>query len=181
MSVALEDRLRIVMGDITRLEVDAIVTAANEDLCGGGGVDGAVHAAAGPELVAASRALAPCPAGSARITPAFNLNVDFVIHAVGPVFRDLTTDSPTLASAYQSALSLAADNKAGHLAFPCISTGVYGFPRGPACDVATRAVIDWLRQSAVPETVTFCCFQLEDAALYRSRLRALGVVLLERT
>ena len=177
MSNSLHDRIRVVVDDITRLNVDAVVTAANEALRGGGGVDGAVHAAAGPELVAAARPLAPCPAGGAKITPGFNLSADFVIHAVGPVFREMVTDSVTLSSTYRAALQLAVDNQIQRLAFPCISTGVYGFPRGPACDVATTTVMEWLTQQTTPELVVFCCFSADDGDLYRRRLTQLGVEL----
>ena len=175
MGTSLASRIHLVIGDITRLAVDAIVTAANEALRGGGGVDGAVHRAAGPDLVAASRALAPCPAGSARITPGFNLDARYVIHAVGPVFRDLTEDKATLASAYHAALQLCIENDVDHIAFPCISTGVYGFPKDAACQIATDTVTRWLGQHAVPSAVTFCCFAAEDAELYRQRLAELGI------
>ncbi len=175
MTLELETRIRIVLGDITLVEAEAIVTAANRDLVGGGGVDGAVHDAAGPQLVAASRAVAPCPAGSARITGAFNLACRFVIHAVGPIFRDLDRDSPVLASCYNSALSLAAEHGIRSVAFPCISTGAYGFPHDGACDVAIDAVVGWLRTHDVPERVTFCCFEQPDFARYRERLTELGV------
>ena len=174
MTHPLEARIRLVVGDITKLDVDAVVTAANEALAGGGGVDGAVHAAAGHKLVAASRALAPCPAGNAKITPGFELDVDFVIHAVGPVYRDLDEDTATLLSTYRSALGLASENGVTHVAFPCISTGVYGFPAGPACCLAIDAVMRWMQDHAKPEIVTFCCFTPEDAELYRRRLEELG-------
>lgn len=175
MSNLLQTRIQVVVDDITRLDVDGVVTAANQSLRGGGGVDGAVHAAAGPELVAASQPLAPCPAGSAKITPGFNLSADFVIHAVGPVFRDLQADSATLRSTYRSALALAAEHQINRVAFPCISTGVYGFPGRPACDIATATVIQWLQEQAAPELVVFCCFSHNDGDLYRRRLQELGI------
>lgn len=163
-------RIELVVGDITRVEVDCIVTAANEELRGGGGVDGAVHRAAGPELVAASRALAPCRAGEARITPGFRLAAKYVIHAVGPVFRDLEKDGPLLASAYRSALQLAAGQGVRRIAFPCISTGVYGFPKQPACDIAVSTTKKWLAANDQPEQVVFCCFGQDDYDLYFQRL-----------
>jgi O-acetyl-ADP-ribose deacetylase (regulator of RNase III) len=176
MTVPLESRIRLVVGDITRLDVGAIVTAANQALAGGGGVDGAVHNAAGPELVESLRAVAPCPAGSARITPGFNLDAKFVIHAVGPIFHELSADSATLASTYRSSLALAAENDIAQIALPCISTGVYGFPKRPACEIAIRTVLTWLRSHAKPEVVVFCCYQDADATLYRERLEELGML-----
>ena len=176
----IENRIRLFRGDITTVDADAIVTAANQALCGGGGVDGAVHAAAGPQLLTASLAVAPCPAGSARITDGFNLSARFVIHAVGPIFNDLETDSVILAATYESALVLAAENGVRSLVFPCISTGVYGFPHHAACDIATTTVTQWLRAHDLPEFVTFCCFGRQDFARYRERLQELGVVLDDR-
>lgn len=176
MNNTLASRVRLVLGDITTVDCDAVVTAANEALCGGGGVDGAVHGAAGPELVRASLALAPCPAGDARITDGFRLAARFVIHAVGPIFRDLAVDSQTLANAYTASLLLAAENKVESVAFPCISTGVYGFPAEPARDVAIEAVVSWLRSNALPKTVTFCCYESQDYSRYEERLDELGLL-----
>ena len=176
MTSSLEGRIRLVQGDITRVEAEAIVTAANKALRGGGGVDAAVHRAAGPRLVEASMAQAPCPAGKARITDAFDLAARFVIHAVGPIFHDLEGDSSTLASAYRSALTLAAENDAHSIAFPCISTGVYGFPPDAACVIATDTVLDWLKDNDIPESVTFCCFSEADYKRYKWRLEELGLV-----
>ena len=141
-------RIKLVRGDITAMrDVDAIVTAANTPLRGGGGVDGAVHAAAGPQLLAACRALAPCPAGSAVVTPAFDLApVQWVIHAVGPRYRGLE-DAPVLASAYRSALTRAEEVGARSVAFPSISTGVYGYPDEDAAYVSVGAL--WGVESTV--------------------------------
>jgi len=175
MTIPIESRIRLFRGDITSLQLDAIVTAANESLCGGGGVDGAVHNAAGPELLHASMALAPCPAGCTRITGAFNLNAKFVIHAVGPIFRDLETDRETLWQTYNSSLSIAAENGVGSIAFPCISTGAFGFPAKDACEVAIQSVLKWFRGNDNPEHVTFCCFEQEDHTLYEQRLGELGL------
>lgn len=163
-------RIQLVQGDITQLEADAIVTAANSALRGGGGVDGAVHRAAGPQLVEASMALAPCPAGEARITSGFNLAAKYVIHTVGPVFSDLDTDSITLAAAYRSSLKLAAAHDVQRIAFPCISTGVYGFPQADACAIAVRTVLAWLESNDRLEQVIFCTFLPEDYALYQQIL-----------
>lgn len=165
-------RIQIVQGNIVDLEgVDALVTAANEGLLGGGGVDGAIHDAAGPELLRACREVAPCPTGQARITPAFSLNATWVIHAVGPVYRDgQSGESALLASAYQSALQIAADQQMERIAFPCISTGVYGYPPGPASRLAIGTVKGFLSENRFPQTVFFCCFGLSDAELYRHQL-----------
>lgn len=170
-----ETRIRVVFGDITQLDAEAIVTAANEQLRGGGGVDGAIHAAAGPQLSQASRALAPCPAGNARITAAFNLPVRYVIHAVGPVFQDLDTDGKVLAAAYDASLALANEHGLLSIAFPCISTGAYGFPADAACHIAIDTVLAWLRINDLPKIVTFSCFSDRDATLYRRRLDELGI------
>lgn len=169
------NRIQIALGDITQLDVDAVVTAANQALCGGGGVDGAVHRAAGPNLVLAGRELAPCPPGQAVITAGFDLPARYVIHAVGPVFANLENDGPVLASAYRSSLTLARDNQVQRIAFPCISTGVYGFPRQPACDIAIHSVLDWLNRTQLPHTVVFCVFSPADQVLYRTCLDDLGV------
>ena len=150
MATPIDSRIRLFLGDITSLDCDAVVTAANDALCGGGGGDGAVHDAAGHELVRASMALSPCPAGDARITDGFNLSAKFVIHAVGPIFRDLDTDRETLESTYTSSLSLAAENGVTSIAFPCISTGAFGFPADAACETAIQSVVQWLRVNDLP-------------------------------
>ena len=165
-------RLHLHPGDITRLEVDAVVTAANERLAGGGGVDGAIHRAAGPELLAACRALGGCPTGQARITPGFRLSARHVIHAVGPVWSGGGKgEAVLLASAYERSLELAARHALRSVAFPCISTGVYGYPLDAACDVAVRAVAASLAQHAALE-VLFCTFGDEAT-------RAVGAALAE--
>ncbi|GAA5509997.1 O-acetyl-ADP-ribose deacetylase [Novipirellula caenicola] len=175
MANPLAPRIRLFLGDITTLDCDAIVTAANAALRGGGGVDGAVHRAAGPDLVRASMAQAPCPAGEARVTPGFRLSARFVIHAVGPIFRDMTEDKKTLAQTYESSLSLAAQHNVTSIAFPCISTGVYGFPADAACEIAIDTVLDWLRSNDKPDVVTFCCFSQQDHTRYKKRLGELGL------
>ncbi|MEJ5866835.1 macro domain-containing protein [Pseudokineococcus sp. 5B2Z-1] len=134
-------RIEVVEGDVTQQPVDAVVTAANQALKGGGGVDAAVHRAAGPELVRASRALAPCPTGSAAVTPAFDLApVRWVVHAVGPRYRGRPQDAELLASAYTSSLARADEVGARSLAFPSISTGVYGYPDEEAARVSVAAL-----------------------------------------
>jgi O-acetyl-ADP-ribose deacetylase (regulator of RNase III) len=132
-------------GDITKLDVDAVVSAANDRLAGGGGVDGAIHRAAGPELLRACRAIGGCPTGDARITPGFELKAKWVIHAVGPIwYGGAQGERQHLASAYQRSLELAAEKKCASIAIPAISCGVYGFPIPEACAIATRTITEWL-------------------------------------
>jgi O-acetyl-ADP-ribose deacetylase (regulator of RNase III) len=166
------ERIAIVQGDITRLAVDAIVNAANSALSGGGGVDGAIHAAAGPELVQASRKLAPCPAGQARITPGFALPARWVIHAVGPVWwGGERGEDETLASAYRSSLELAALHNLRTVAFPSMSTGAYRFPVERAARIAVREVDSFLKAHALPERVTFVCFDRHTLQAYSAAVR----------
>ncbi len=165
--------LMLVGGDITKLEVDAIVNAANAALSGGGGVDGAIHAAAGPELLAACRALGSCEPGDAKITPGFALLAKHVIHAVGPVWRGGDYEEERLLrSCYRRALELAIEAGAQSIAFPCISTGAYRFPRPLAAAIA----IDETRHSTLPRIV-FCCFDPGDIRLYRRSADTVGVQL----
>jgi len=165
------DRVRVVEGDITRLDVDAIVNAANSSLLGGGGVDGAIHRAAGPGLLAECRALGGCPTGEARITGGYDLPARHVIHTVGPVWRRGDAgEAGLLRSCYMESLRLAEEAHLETIAFPGISTGVYGYPKAEACKVAVEAVAGWLAVHDLPRVVTFCCFSASDAALYRPRL-----------
>jgi len=161
------------VADITTLAADAIVNAANSRL-GGGGVDGAIHRAAGPRLIEACRAIGGCPTGAARITPGFELPAKYVIHAVGPVWHGGGAgEADLLASAYTSALALAAEHRLASIAFSAISTGVYGFPAGEAAPVAVGAVRDWLqRREHTLETVIFCCFSETSARHHRAALAA---------
>jgi O-acetyl-ADP-ribose deacetylase (regulator of RNase III) len=171
MASGLSSRMTVVEGDITRLEVDAIVNAANSSLLGGGGVDGAIHRAAGPGLLAECRSLGGCPTGEARVTGGYHLPARHVIHTVGPVWQGGTAGEETLLrSCYRESLRLAAEAGLATVAFPCVSTGVYGYPRADACDVAVGAVSGWLATSELPRTVTFCCFGAGDAELYRARM-----------
>lgn len=165
------DRIAIVRGDITALDVDAIVNAANTGLLGGGGVDGAIHRAAGPELLNACRALGSCPTGEVRVTPGFRLNAKHVIHAVGPIWHGGRAGEPQLlASAYRAALHAADEVGARSVAFPAISTGVYGYPLEAATDIAVHTVRAFLREHATPERVIFCCFNDAAEAAYRRAL-----------
>ena len=166
-----EDRLEIFQGDITTLDVDAIVNAANEQLAPGGGVCGAIHRAAGPELARACRALGGCPTGEARITPGFELTARHVIHAVGPIWRGGDQgEAAALAGAYRSALDLVGERGLASIAFPAISTGVYGYPLERATRIAVETVRAWSEDHAEPQRVVFCVFGAEAEAAYRREL-----------
>ncbi len=167
MSVSLE----LSKGDITTLDVDAIVNAANESLLGGGGVDGAIHRAAGPRLLEECRAIGGCPTGEARITGGYDLPARHVIHTVGPVWHGGGQgEEGLLASCYRNALKLAGENGLVSVAFPAISTGVYRFPLARAAEIAVDTVRDEAPRHPSVETVVFCCFGDEAEAAYRSAL-----------
>jgi O-acetyl-ADP-ribose deacetylase (regulator of RNase III) len=165
--------MRVVQGDITRLDVDAIVNAANTSLLGGGGVDGAIHGAAGPELLAECRTIGGCPTGQARMTAGYRLPARHVIHTVGPVYGGGGLVADALRSCYRESLRLAEGAGLQSVAFPCISTGVYGYPKAKACEIAVAEVSSWMAAHALPARVLFCCFDAEDARLYTRRLGAL--------
>jgi O-acetyl-ADP-ribose deacetylase (regulator of RNase III) len=173
MSESTAHRIRVLVGDITKLDVDAIVNAANSTLLGGGGVDGAIHRAAGPGLLEECRRLGGCPAGEARITGGHRLDARHVIHTVGPIYRDGQRGEPALLrSCYEQSLRLSLEASLVTIAFPCISTGIYRYPKDEACAIAVATVTDWLRRHEHPREVTFCCFSDEDGELYCRRLSA---------
>jgi len=168
-------RIEVIAADITTLDVDAIVNAANETLLGGGGVDGAIHRAAGPELLAACRALPQvrpnvrCPTGEARITPGFALAAKFVIHTVGPIWHGGARGEPELlAKCYRESLRLAEQNAVYSIAFPAISCGVFGYPLDQAVSIAIAQLQAW--SAALPRHVIFCCFGSHITDIYRRSL-----------
>lgn len=161
--------LRAQLVDITTLTVDAIVNAANSDLAPGGGVCGAIHDAAGPELALACRAAGPCPTGEARITPGFRLRARSVIHAVGPIwYGGASKETELLASAYRFSMQLAKDHSVASIAFPAISTGIYGYPLDLAAEVAVRVVREELRAPGSLGLVVFACFSRAAMTVYES-------------
>lgn len=164
--------LRALLVDIVTLPVDAIVNAANQSLLGGGGVDGAIHRAAGPSLLADCRTLGGCPTGEARITRGYHLPARHVIHTVGPVWHGgASGEAELLAACYRNSLAVAQMHRLTSIAFPAISCGAYGFPAAPAVTIAVRECRHFLRQAqAMPRVITFSCFNTEMLALYRNAL-----------
>ncbi|MEN3755086.1 O-acetyl-ADP-ribose deacetylase [Mangrovibacter sp. SLW1] len=174
-------RISVISGDITSLDVDVIVNAANAQLQGGGGVDGAIHHAAGPELLAQCAAIyrqnGACPTGQAVITGAGDLPVKAIIHAVGPVWHGGDRDEAgLLADAYHNSLQLAASHGFQRIAFPAISTGVYGYPKPAAAQIAMSTVCDFLHNHSLPHQVVFCCYDQETHDLYQHLLMNCDVV-----
>jgi O-acetyl-ADP-ribose deacetylase (regulator of RNase III) len=170
----MDERIKVVVADITALELDAIVNAASSALSGGGGVDGAIHRAAGPRLADYCRQLGRCEAGDARITPGFNLPSRHVIHTVGPVWSGgHKGEEALLASCYKRSLHVAMDNSVRTLAFPAISTGAYRFPAGRAAEIAVKTVRDVIARRDEIDLVLFCCFSDAAGRLVEDRLKAL--------
>jgi O-acetyl-ADP-ribose deacetylase (regulator of RNase III) len=169
-----EAKMEIVQGDITRMAVDAIVNAANTSLLGGGGVDGAIHRAAGPQLLEECRGLGGCPTGEARITRGYDLPAKHVIHTVGPVWHGGDRgEEELLANCYRNSLRLAVDNGLETIAFPSISTGVYRFPIERACRIALHEVQEFLAKKTSVTKTLFVCFSESDAQIYRQALQEL--------
>jgi len=166
-------RIQAQQGDITQLAVDAIVNAANTSLLGGGGVDGAIHRAAGPELLAECRTIGGCPTGEARITKGYQLPARYVIHTVGPVYRGRIQDARLLASCYTASLELARQFDLKTIAFPAISCGVYGYPIEAACHIAIDTTKRFIVKNQLIEKVSFILFSKDDLAVYTEYLRRL--------
>jgi len=166
------ERIEIIQGDITTLKVDAIVNAANTSLLGGGGVDGAIHRAAGPGLLEECKTLGGCRTGNAKVTSAYNLPAKFVIHTVGPVWRGgNNNEDQLLADCYNNSLRIAENMKLGTIAFPNISTGIYGFPKERAASIAIREVKNFLETNKDIEKVIFVIFDKENLEIYRNFMK----------
>jgi len=165
-------KIRLLKGDITKLEIDAIVNAANQSLLGGGGVDGAIHKAAGPNLLEECKTLYGCGTGNAKITNGYNLPAKYVIHAVGPVWHGgISDESEKLASCYRRSIEVADENNVKTIAFPNISTGVYGYPKEEAAEIAIKTVMDSLNEHPGIETVIFCAFDDDNYKIYKNLLK----------
>jgi len=165
------EKIKLVRGDITQQAVDAIVNAANRTLLGGGGVDGAIHRAAGPDLYKECQTLGGCETGSAKITRGYKLPAKYVIHAVGPVWRGGNrNEEALLGNAYKTSLQIAKQNQCKTVAFPNISTGIYGFPKEKAAEIAIRTVQQFLDENALPNRVYFVCFDNENYNIYKTKL-----------
>tara|TARA_R110002110_G_scaffold276716_2_gene492051 strand:- start:29 stop:544 length:516 start_codon:yes stop_codon:yes gene_type:complete len=168
-------RLEVVDSDITRLHVDAVVNAANETLLGGGGVDGAIHAAAGPELLDACRVIGGCPTGQVRLTDGFRLPARHIMHTVGPVWQGGAAGEPELLGlCYQRCMELAVSRRFRSIAFPAISTGVYGYPLRKAAQIAVGTVLEFRKVKHAPARITFCCFGREATDVYSLTLAEMG-------
>lgn len=170
------DRLSIVKGDIVKMKTDAIVNAANTSLLGGGGVDGAIHRAAGPDLLAECETLNGCETGKAKITKGYKLHASYVIHTPGPIWRGGTKgENQLLASCYKSVLSLALENNIHSIAFPSISTGVYNFPVESAAKIALTEIIDFLKENPSFEKIVIVCFDDATNKIYKNALKSFDI------
>ena len=171
ISEKVENQIQVVQGDITKLDCDCIVNAANRSLLGGGGVDGAIHRAAGPELLAECRTLHGCRTGEAKITKGYRLKAKYIIHTVGPIYSGTAEDAAQLADCYRNSLNLAKEHDVHSIAFPAISTGVYGYPLEDAAEIAVKTVAQWLEDHAdYAMQVIFCCFDARTERVYQARL-----------
>ena len=171
ISEKVKNQIQVVQGDITKLDCDGIVNAANRSLLGGGGVDGAIHRAAGPELLAECRTLHGCRTGEAKITKGYRLRAKYIIHTVGPIYSGTAEDAAQLADCYRNSLNLAKEHDLHSIAFPAISTGVYGYPLEDATEIAAKTVAQWLEDHAdYAMQVIFCCFDARTERVYQARL-----------
>ncbi|MCP4350947.1 MAG: O-acetyl-ADP-ribose deacetylase [Desulfobacterales bacterium] len=167
------DRIEIMQGDITKLEVDAIVNAANNSLLGGGGVDGAIHMAAGPKLLEECRTIGGCPTGEARITKGYDLPARHVIHTVGPIYSGKPRDSKLLSQCYSDSLKLAVENNVATIAFPAISCGVYGYPIKDACKTAVDTTCNFLKENQSVKKIIFIQFSSDNYDIYKNYIEEL--------
>ncbi len=168
----MKNKIEFLVADITTMEVDAIVNAANKTLLGGGGVDGAIHFAAGPELLEECRKLGGCETGAAKITKGYKLPAKYVIHTVGPIYSGTSRNAAELYSCYNSSLDLAAENDIHSIAFPAISTGVYGYPKAEAAVIALKAIVNWLdNHKDYGMQVNIVCYSNADYKIYEAVLK----------
>lgn len=171
ISEKVKNQIQVVQGDITKLDCDGIVNAANRSLLGGGGVDGAIHRAAGPELLAECRTLHGCRTGEAKITKGYRLRAKYIIHTVGPIYSGTAEDAAQLADCYRNSLDLAKEHDVHSIAFPAISTGVYGYPLEDATEIAVKTVAQWLEAHAdYAMQVIFCCFDARTERVYQTKM-----------
>ena len=171
ISEKVKNQIQVVQGDLTKLDCAGIVNAANRSLLGGGGVDGAIHRAAGPELLAECRTLHGCRTGEAKITKGYRLKAKYIIHTVGPIYSGTAEDAAQLADCYRNSLNLAKEHDVHSIAFPAISTGVYGYPLDAATQIAVDTVTDWLQSHVDYDMrVIFCCFDARTAQVYQTKM-----------